>query len=371
MFSPSLPQDSEFMQIALNLAQKGQFTTTPNPCVGCVLVKNNQIIATGFHQKAGQPHAEVMALRQAGEQAKGATAYVTLEPCSHFGRTPPCAKGLIEAGVVRVVIALQDPNPKVAGAGIAMLKQAGIEVSVGVLSQAARQINLGFLKRMEQQRPFVQLKMAMSIDGKTAMANGESKWITGEASRADVQLQRAKACAILSTSATVLADDPLLNVRWQQLPPSIQGDYLQEDVRQPIRIILDNHHQILPHHRIFQQSSPIWLVSQKPRSMENFPSFCQHLQLPLVEDYLPSLMQKLAQKEINLLWIEAGAKLGGALIEANLVDQLIVYVAPKLLGSDGKGLCHLPHIQHLAQAPTWQLIQVEQFDNDVKLVYQQ
>ncbi|EJS90349.1 hypothetical protein AAUPMC_08092, partial [Pasteurella multocida subsp. multocida str. Anand1_cattle] len=203
------------MQMALELAEKGQFTTTPNPSVGCVLVKDGIIVGRGFHVKAGEAHAEVMALREAGENARGATAYVTLEPCSHFGRTPPCAQGLIDAGVVKVVSAMCDPNPQVAGRGLRMLSYAGIESAVGLLAEKAEWLNRGFLKRMRTGRPYVQLKMAMSLDGRTAMANGESKWITGELARADVQAERAKASAIFIHQCNGVADDPLLNVRWQ------------------------------------------------------------------------------------------------------------------------------------------------------------
>ena len=217
------PDDVKFMQLALELAAKGQYTTTPNPSVGCVLVKNGEIVGKGFHFKAGQPHAERVALADAGEKAKGATAYVTLEPCSHYGRTPPCALGLIEAGVSRVVAAMADPNPQVAGKGLKMLADAGIPSAVNLLNEQAEALNKGFLKRMRTGKPYVQLKLAMSLDGRTAMASGESKWITGEAARADVQKMRAKATALLSTSATVLADDTSLNVSWNQFPDDLKA----------------------------------------------------------------------------------------------------------------------------------------------------
>ncbi|XWY21991.1 bifunctional diaminohydroxyphosphoribosylaminopyrimidine deaminase/5-amino-6-(5-phosphoribosylamino)uracil reductase RibD [Bisgaard Taxon 45] len=362
-------QDVVYMQMALELAEKGQFTTTPNPSVGCVLVKDGKIVGRGFHFKAGEPHAEVMALREAGEAARGATAYVTLEPCSHFGRTPPCAKGLIEAGVVKVISAMCDPNPQVAGSGLKMLADMGIESAVGLLEEKAEWLNRGFLKRMRTGKPYVQLKMAMSLDGRTAMASGESKWITGELARADVQAERAKASAILSTSATVLADDPLLNVRWQQLPEKVKAEYALENVRQPVRVILDSQHSVQPTHQLFQCSSPVWLVSQMPRSLIGFPSYCEHIQLAPSRAYLSDLMTELGQRQINTLWIEAGATLAGALIEAKLVDELIIYIAPKLLGDEARGLCKLPHLTRLADASVWQLHSIEKMGEDIKAIY--
>lgn len=362
-------QDVVYMQMALELAEKGQFTTTPNPSVGCVLVKDGIIVGRGFHVKAGEAHAEVMALREAGENARGATAYVTLEPCSHVGRTPPCAQGLIDAGVVKVVSAMCNPNPQVAGRGLRMLSDAGIESAVGLLAEKAEWLNRGFLKRMRTGRPYVQLKMAMSLDGRTAMANGESKWITGELARADVQAERAKASAILSTSATVLADDPLLNVRWQQLPDKVKADYTQAQLRQPVRVILDSQHRVQPSHRLFSLSSPVWLVSQTARSLLEFPAHCEQIQLSASTNALADLMAELGQRQINTLWIEAGATLAGALIEAKLVDELIIYIAPKLLGDAARGLCKLPHLSTLAEASLWQLHSIEKLGDDLKTIY--
>ncbi|MDY4594880.1 MAG: bifunctional diaminohydroxyphosphoribosylaminopyrimidine deaminase/5-amino-6-(5-phosphoribosylamino)uracil reductase RibD [[Pasteurella] aerogenes] len=364
--------DYQFMQMALDLAALGRFTTTPNPSVGCVLVKNGEVVGRGFHFKAGEPHAEVMAMREAGERAKGATAYVTLEPCSHFGRTPPCAKGLIEAGVARVVAAMEDPNPQVAGKGLAMLAEAGIESAVGLLQEKAELLNQGFLKRMRTGLPFVRLKMGMSIDGRTAMASGESKWITGETSRRDVQVERAASSAILSTAQTVVADDPRLNVRWEQLPASVQQYYPLSSLRQPVRVIMDRQHKVLPTHQLFQIPSPVWLVSAHHQNPRDFPEFCQKISLntELNHAYLLALMQELGQRQINTLWVEAGAALAGALIEADLVDELIVYIAPKLLGDQARGLCHLSNLTKLADAPLWKLSHTMQIGDDVKLVYQ-
>ena len=365
------PQDTAFMQLALDLAKQGEFTTTPNPSVGCVLVKDGKVVGKGFHAKAGEPHAEVMALREAGEKARGATAYVTLEPCSHFGRTPPCAKGLVEAGVSKVIAAMCDPNPQVAGKGLQILTDAGIESAVGLLEENAEQLNKGFLKRMRTGKPFVQLKLAMSIDGKTAMASGESKWITGAQARADVQQYRAKASAILSTSQTVLADDPSLNVRWEELPSDVKASYAQEKLRQPVRVILDSSHKVRSDFKVFSTESPVWLVGEDDYPLTGFPVFTEYLQLDRNqgETRLQALMAELGKRQINTLWVEAGATLAGALIAENLVDELIIYMAPKLLGDQARGLCHLPNLTQLADAPLWQLQSCEPVGDDLKLIY--
>ncbi|MDO4625724.1 MAG: bifunctional diaminohydroxyphosphoribosylaminopyrimidine deaminase/5-amino-6-(5-phosphoribosylamino)uracil reductase RibD [Pasteurellaceae bacterium] len=362
-------QDQAFMQVALELAKKGQFTTTPNPAVGCVVVKNGEIIGRGFHQKAGEAHAEVMALREAGENAQGATAYVTLEPCSHYGRTPPCALGLINAGVSKVVAAMQDPNPQVAGNGLKMLSEAGIETAFGLLQDQAEQLNQGFFTRMRTGRPFVRLKLGASLDGRTALANGESQWITSVQSRQDVQVERAKASAILSTSATVLADNPSLNVRWNELPESTKLVYPASNLRQPIRIILDRQHQVQPSHRLFQTHSHVWLISEKARNMADFPDFCQHIQIEKTASFLTAVLDELGKRQINSLWVESGATLAGAFVEQHLVDELVVYLAPKLLGEQARGLCKFSPLQRLADAPEFLLNGVQQIENDVKLVY--
>ena len=365
------PQDVAFMQLALDLAKQGEFTTTPNPSVGCVLVKDGKVIGKGFHAKAGEPHAEVMALREAGENARGATVYVTLEPCSHFGRTPPCAKGLVEAGVSKVIAAMCDPNPQVAGKGLQILSDAGIQSAVGLLEENAEQLNKGFLKRMRTGKPFVQLKLAMSIDGKTAMASGESKWITGAQARADVQQYRAKASAILSTSQTVLADDPSLNVRWEELPSDVKAGYSQEKLRQPVRVILDSTHKVRSDFKVFLTESPVWLVGEDDYPLTGFPVFTDYLQLDRNqgETRLQALMAELGKRQINTLWVEAGATLAGALIAENLVDELIIYMAPKLLGDQARDLCHLPNLTQLADAPLWQLQSCEPVGDDLKLIY--
>lgn len=361
-------QDHVYMHQAIELAKLGRFTTTPNPNVGCVIVKDNQVIGTGYHQKAGQPHAEVYALQMAGQQAKGATAYVTLEPCSHFGRTPPCADALIQSGVKRVVIAMQDPNPNVAGKGIKRLQDAGIEVTLGILADQAEAINKGFLKRMRTGLPFVQLKLAASLDGKIAMASGESKWITSNKAREDVQQFRAQASCILSTRKTVQTDNASLTVRYHQLPDDIQKIYPIEKIRQPIRVIIDGQHQLTGDESIFQQPGETWVVRKQNLSiaMANTSLIVEHSANQYID--LKILLENLAQKQINSVWVEAGAHLAGALIEQNLVDELIIYYAPKLLGHNAKDMCILPNLQKLSLAPQFQFESVVAVGEDMRVI---
>ncbi|MBE2893998.1 bifunctional diaminohydroxyphosphoribosylaminopyrimidine deaminase/5-amino-6-(5-phosphoribosylamino)uracil reductase RibD [Spirabiliibacterium falconis] len=366
--------DRKAMQRAIDLAWQGQFTTTPNPMVGCVIVKNGEIIGEGYHQKAGEAHAEVAALQDCAARCinpHGATMYVTLEPCAHTGRTPPCVERILAAQPERVVIALEDPNPKVAGKSIQRLREAGIQVEVGLLASQVEAQNKGFLKRMRTGTPYVQLKMAMTIDGKTATASGESQWITNAKSRQDVQLHRAQACAILSASGTVLVDNPSLNVRWNELPSAAQASYPENMVRQPVRIVMDSKHRIRPNLKLFEIPSAVWLVGADniERDLSAFPDYCRALQLPHNESQLPALMSELGKREINTVWIEAGANLAGSLIASGVVDELIVYIAPKLLGDQAQGLCHLPDVHTLAGAPHFILCGCEQFDDDLKVIY--
>lgn len=360
--------DEQFMARALQLAKLGRFTTHPNPNVGCVIAKDGEIVGEGYHFRAGEPHAEVHALRMAGEKARGATAYVTLEPCSHHGRTPPCCDALIAAGVTRVVAAMQDPNPQVAGRGLYRLQQAGIEVSHGLMMAEAEALNRGFLKRMRTGFPFIQLKFGTSLDGRTAMANGESQWITSPESRRDVQRLRAESAAILSTSATVLADDPSLTVRWPELGESTQALYAQQHLRQPTRIVIDGQNRVTPQHKLIAQPGETWLARSAaddllwPQGVEQFIVPLHNGRLDLVV-----MMMLLGKRQINSLWVEAGATLGGALLQAGLVDELIVYVAPKLLGNDARGLCQLPGLDKLADAPEFTFSKVRQVGADLCL----
>ncbi|PXW49023.1 diaminohydroxyphosphoribosylaminopyrimidine deaminase [Erwinia sp. AG740] len=360
--------DEFYMARALELARRGRFTTAPNPNVGCVIVRDGEIVGEGYHQKAGEPHAEVHALRMAGDKARGATAYVTLEPCSHHGRTPPCADALVAGGVARVVAAMQDPNPQVAGRGLHRLQQAGIAVQHGVLMDQAEKINRGFLKRMRTGFPYVQLKLGASLDGRTAMASGESQWITSPQSRQDVQRFRAQSAAILSSSATVLADDPSLTVRWSELDTDTQRLYPQSAVRQPVRVIVDSQSRVTPHHRLVSQPGQTWLarVSQDAQS---WPDGVEQLTMPLHGGGidLVALMMTLGKRQINTVWVEAGAHLAGALLQAGVVDELIVYLAPTLLGDAARSLCVLPGVEQLSQAPLFDMTDVRQIGPDVRL----
>ncbi|MCK8097520.1 bifunctional diaminohydroxyphosphoribosylaminopyrimidine deaminase/5-amino-6-(5-phosphoribosylamino)uracil reductase RibD [Pseudoalteromonas sp. 1CM17D] len=330
-------QDEMYMARAIELAKKGRFTTTPNPNVGCVLVKDNHIIGEGFHQLAGQGHAEVNALAVAGENAKGATAYVTLEPCSHYGRTPPCAEGLKAAGVVKVIAAMVDTNPQVAGKGLKILSDAGIEVAFGLLEQQARALNLGFFKRMEHGLPYVTCKMAASIDGKTALKNGQSKWITGSAARQDVQLHRAQSCAILTGADTVITDDAKLNVRLSELPQALPTEL---PLRQPVRVIIDSQNRLTPELAVFNIESEIIIFTTKVDKSTQWPHFVRHIEVPQQNNKvnLTSVLAHLAKLQFNHVYLEAGATLAGKMTELNLIDEYIFYLAPKLMGCDAKSL---------------------------------
>ncbi|QTL40532.1 bifunctional diaminohydroxyphosphoribosylaminopyrimidine deaminase/5-amino-6-(5-phosphoribosylamino)uracil reductase RibD [Xenorhabdus budapestensis] len=369
--------DETYMSRALELAYQGRFTTSPNPNVGCVIVKDDQIIGEGFHLRAGEPHAEVHALRMAGNKAEGATAYVTLEPCSHHGKTPPCADALIAAGISRVVVAMQDPNPQVAGRGLYKLQQAGIAVEHGLMMEQAEILNKGFLKRMRTGFPYLQLKLGASLDGRTALASGESKWITSAEARQDVQKLRAQCSAILSSSATVLADDPSLTVRWNELDAETQSVYPQELLRQPIRIIVDSQNRVTPQHQVVQQPGQYWLVhtdsagSDKDEQhwTENIEQVVERIVLPThgAGVDLVLLMMQLGKRQINSVWSECGPTLAGALLSLGLVDELILYIAPKVLGNNARGLFVIPELQKLSDAPEFTLMDVKQVGPDVRL----
>jgi len=361
-------RDEIYMARALELARRGRFTTTPNPNVGCVIVRDGEVVGEGYHFRAGEPHAEVHALRMAGDKAQGAIAYVTLEPCSHHGRTPPCCDALIAAGVSRVVAAMQDPNPHVAGRGLYRLQQAGIAVSHGLMMQEAEALNRGFFKRMRTGFPWVQLKMGASLDGRTALASGESQWITSPEARRDVQRLRAQSSAILTSSATVLADNPSLTVRWDELDRETQTYYAPQDVRQPVRVVLDKHHRVTPQHHLITQPGQTWLVRGQTDTLA-WPENVEQLTVPLLNEQvdLVSLLLRLGQREINSVWVEAGARLAGALLTAGVVDELIVYLAPKLLGDTARGLCHLPGLAQLAEAPRLTFSDIRQVGPDLRL----
>lgn len=358
--------DIRYMRRAIELAKQGQYTTTPNPNVGCVIVKDGHIVGEGFHIRAGEPHAEVHALRAAKELAKGATAYVTLEPCSHYGRTPPCAKGLIEAGISKVIAAMVDTNPQVAGKGLAMLQEAGIETAYGLLEQEARALNDGFFKRMEQGLPYVSCKLAASLDGKTALANGQSKWITSSEAREDVQRLRAQSCAILSGADTVLSDDAKLNVRTHLYPE------LQHEPRQPLRVVIDSRYRLTPDLAFFGVEAPILLVRSKTQRLENqhtWPHYVEEIVVDAHNDKVDgrALLVELAKRGMNRVFLEAGQTLAGVFHEADLIDEYIVYVAPKILGEGGKGLFAMTPLTSLSEATQLTFTEVQPVGVDLRI----
>lgn len=328
------------MARALQLAGRGRYSTTPNPRVGCVLTNDQQaVVAEGWHQQAGLGHAEVEALKALGGPATGLTAYVTLEPCNHTGRTGPCSQALIDAGIQRVVYGMQDPNPQVAGQGLARLRAAGVEVIGPVLEAQCRALNPGFIKRMEQGLPWVRVKLAMSLDGRTAMASGESQWITGPAARADVQKLRARSCAIVSGIDTLLADDAALTVRDAAL--ALPG----RAPRQPLRVILDRRGRLPAGAKLLREGGPVLLVQDRPQAYPQAAVAVESLALPArAEDGadLRALLQNLAGRGCNELLVEAGSRLAGSFVAAGLVDELIVYMAPTLMGSAARPLLQLP-----------------------------
>nr|WP_232603610.1 bifunctional diaminohydroxyphosphoribosylaminopyrimidine deaminase/5-amino-6-(5-phosphoribosylamino)uracil reductase RibD [Photobacterium carnosum] len=363
--------DQQMMSRAITLAQYGRYTTAPNPNVGCVIVNDGDIVGEGYHYQAGQPHAEVFALRQAQQRAQGATVYVTLEPCSHHGRTPPCAEALINAKVARVVCGMVDPNPAVAGRGIALLQAAGIRVDVGVLASEAQALNPGFIKQMTHQMPYVELKLAASLDGRTALANGLSKWITGPKARSDVQHFRAQAGAILSTSATVIADNPSLNVRWSELDASVQQQYPQSALRQPIRVIIDSQNRLTPEYQLFNLPGKT-ILARTTLGTEVWPDSVQQWKIPTQTNSkqldLVALMSRLATYGINHIWVEAGAGLAGALLQQQLVDSLILYQAPKLMGRDSRGLIDITGLTSMAQTPLLTITDVGLIGDDIRIM---
>ena len=350
----TVKNDYYWMAKAIQLAKKGRFTTSPNPRVGCVIVdEDSQLLGQGYHIQAGTPHAEVHALRQAAharsEGAKGATAYVTLEPCSHFGRTPPCAKALVEAQVARVVIAMTDPNPNVCGNGISMLQEAGIEVVSEVMAAEAAALNPGFIKRMLTGKPFVRVKLGISVDGKIALQNGVSQWITTPEARRDVQHYRAQSCVVLTGSGTVKADNPSLLVREKE-------------------VVVDSKSTLSRDYALFNDGNMTFTAT----SQAHPDTASQHyLQLDEKDGKLDlhALMLALGDKQFNEVWVEAGPGLAGALLQEGLVDELICYQAPKLLGDKGVSMVNLPAFTALNQSISLSLIENRQVGNDIKLIF--
>lgn len=352
--------DFRLMARALQLAERGLWTTSPNPRVGCVLVRDGAIAGEGWHEKAGEPHAEVHALRAAGDRAKGATAYVTLEPCSHHGRTPPCAEALISAGVARVVAAMSDPNPLVAGRGLALLQAAGIETACGLLENEARELNIGFVSRMTRGRPWLRLKAAASIDGKTALSNGVSQWITGPGARRDGHRWRARACAILTGIGTVRDDDPQLSVR--EVDTS----------RQPLRVVVDSRLEIPLTARILQGGGTLVVGAvanaEKIEMLRSTGNFAEILPNAFGKVDLKALLELLAQRGINEVHAEAGFKLNGSLLNEGLVDELLLYQAPSLIGHVASGLFNLPELTTLDGKRRLQILDRRQIGEDTRLI---
>lgn len=361
--------DAEYMQRAIQLARKGRYTVDPNPRVGCVIVKHGSIIGEGWHQRAGEAHAEINALQQAGDDARDATVYVTLEPCCHTGKTPPCANALAKAGVKKVIAAMLDPNPLVAGRGLIKLHQSGIDTDNGLLESQAVDLNRGFIKRMKAGRPFVRVKLAMSLDGRTAMASGESKWISSEASRNDVQRLRAESSAILTGMGTVLADDPLMNVRLSAEELGIAS--FADEVRQPKRVVLDSHFAMPEDVKIISQDEKCMVYTTVNVGNKNdYPFTIRTVAEHNGRVDLRAMMKDLAKEEINLLHVEAGSVLCGALLKNDLVDEIIIYMAPHIMGDKAKGLFHLPELREMKDRISLNIKDVRSVGNDIRITAQ-
>lgn len=356
--------DHACMAEALTLARRGLYSTMPNPRVGCVLARGGEVVGRGWHERAGSPHAEIHALEAAGERADGATAYVTLEPCVHRGRTGPCADALIAAGVRAVVVAVPDPNPAVNGGGLARLAAHGIETRVGLLAPQGRALNPGFLSRMERGRPWVRVKLAQSLDGRTALANGDSQWITGAAAREDVQRWRARACAILTGVGTVLADDPSLNVR------------LDDRESQPLRVIVDSRWRTPPEAKTLSLPGRVLIAGLEDESIPPaLSAVAECLPLPCAEDplaevprvNLEALLAELARREVNEVHVEAGGTLSGALLRAALLDELLLYQATCLLGDAGRPSFLLGGLEDMAGRPEFRGLERVAVGDDLRM----
>jgi diaminohydroxyphosphoribosylaminopyrimidine deaminase/5-amino-6-(5-phosphoribosylamino)uracil reductase len=362
--------DKDMMARALALGERGLWTTQPNPRVGCVIAHGATIVGEGWHERAGEPHAEVLALRDAGEKARGSTVYVTLEPCAHLGRTPPCADALVAAQVARVVAATGDPNSQVDGRGLEKLRAAGIEVSSGLLHDDARALNPGFFSRFERGQPWVRVKVAASLDGRIALANGESKWITGPSARADVQRWRARSSAIMTGIGTVLADDPHLTARPDQaLPPSSEGSARRTFVP-PLRVILDARLRTPAQAHVLDRDAPTLIVHARDASPTD-GRFEQVERLAVESDGgrldIAAVLKALAEREINELQVEAGSILTGALLEGGFVDEFLLYIAPMLLGDTARPMAVLPALTAIDQGRAMKLVEQRAFGPDWRL----
>ena len=351
--------DARMIKRALDLAERGAYTTKPNPKVGAVICHGEDIVAEGWHRQAGQPHAEINALKMAGHRAQGATLYINLEPCIHVGRTGPCVPALIDSGNQRVVIAMEDPNPYVAGKGIAALREAGIQLTIGIGYDQAKKINEGFVKRMLTGIPLVRLKMAATIDGRTAAPDGSSKWISSFESRADVHHWRAISSAIVVGIGTILADDPRLNAR------------IDEEVVQPIRVVLDSNARIKPNASLFSEKGEILLVNNSVKQLDQntFGSQTETIRLPDGNNQvdLESIVRELGARGCNDILIEAGATLAGNFANTNLVDEYLIYLSPDILGSKSAGMFCLPNINQLTDRIQLSIEDITYFGRDIRL----
>jgi diaminohydroxyphosphoribosylaminopyrimidine deaminase/5-amino-6-(5-phosphoribosylamino)uracil reductase len=356
MFSAA---DHDHMAQALRLAEKGLYTTTPNPRVGCVIVRDGKVVGSGWHERAGEPHAEIHALAQAGGSAQGATVYVTLEPCSHHGRTPPCAEALIKAGVSRVVVAMVDPNPQVAGEGLAQLQQAGIQTDIGLLEKEAHDLNPGFVSRMTCGRPWLRLKIAASLDGKTALNNGVSQWITGADARRDAHRLRARSCAVLTGIGTVLADDPSLNVREV------------ETSRQPLRVVVDSGLRMPSTAKMLLGEDVLVVTASgdQVKAGRLREAGAEVLMLPPLEGRvdLVRMLDELGRRGVNEITVEAGRGLNGALVRQGLVDEFVIYFAPLLLGDRARGMFDLPELVEMGARRELRIAGVAMVGRDVRI----
>lgn len=354
-------EDHQYMSRALLLAKKGIYTTAPNPNVGCVLVKGGEVVGEGWHEKAGQAHAEINALKQAGNKAEGATAYVTLEPCCHQGKTPPCTDALIKAKVKRVVAAMIDPHVKVAGKGLKQLESAGIFVEQGLLEEQAKELNLGFIKRMQKRLPYVRCKLAMSLDGRTAMASGESKWITSSAAREDVQRLRAKSSAILTGVGTVLADDPSMTVR------------LEGVNSQPLRVVVDTNLSMPADAKMLKEAGQTVLMTCSTdegiaQALKEAGADIHMMPYCNSSVDLASVLQQLSDMQINDVLLETGATLSGAMLQAGLIDELIIYMAPVLMGNEARGLFALPGLETMQDKIELNIIDQRVVGKDIRII---
>ncbi len=359
----ALTDDYRHMGRALQLASRGLYTTDPNPRVGCVIVREDRIVGEGWHRRAGEPHAEILALKEAGADAAGATAYVSLEPCCHDGRTPPCSDALISAGLSRVVIAMSDPNPQVAGGGIGRLQSAGIDVESGILAETAAGLNPGFSQRHLEARPFVRIKLGATLDGRTAMGGGESQWITSAEARQDAQRLRARSSAILTGIGTALKDDPSLTVRLAEAGT---------EPRQPLRVVVDTDLRLPPAARMLSLPGDTLIMtackdSARVAALEKAGAAIQHIQHADGGLDLRQIMANLAQREINEVLVEAGPSLCGSLVAADLVDEVVIYMAPSLIGDSGYGMFRLPGVSKLKDRLLLEIRSVRRVGEDLRI----